>query len=159
MAGYSPTTPTLCAYAEARTHFGAKAKDMTILSLGTGEVNAPLHWEQAKDWGAIGWIKPLIDIMMTGLAETVDYECHLAFDAVGVPEQYLRMNVPLSKLPPGISSNMDDASPGNLRGLCELGMELAEQHDAQLTAFARRLIAGSKDAPDQNPNPDTKYVS
>ena len=136
--------PTLCAYAEARTHFGARAADMAILSLGTGEVAEPYYHEQAKDWGAYGWMKPIIDIMSSGMAETVDYECHLAFDAVGVPDQYLRINVSLRDLPPGMSANMDDASQSNLTGLHELGMETAERFAQQLDAFAELLIQADK---------------
>ena len=137
--GVFANNPALCAYAEARTHFGVRASQMAILSVGTGEVDMPYHWSEAKDWGAVGWIKPLIDIMMAGVAETVDYECRLAFDAVGSPHQYLRLNVPLRDLPPGVSSDMDDASPGNILGLRELGREVAERRDADLTRFARLL--------------------
>ncbi len=138
--GVFANNPTLCAYAEARTHFGVRAADMAILTLGTGDVAQPYHYETAKDWGAYGWMKPLIDIMMTGVAETVDYECKLAFDAVGVPEQYLRINVSLRNLPPGMSSDMDDASESNLDGLRELGLETSQQFNGQLEEFARLLV-------------------
>ena len=133
--------PTLCAYAEARTHFGAKAQDLAILSLGTGEEAQSYHHEVAKDWGAFAWVKPLIDIMMSGVAETVDYECRLAYEAVGVPQQYLRINMPLRDLPPGSTANLDDASEANLNALREMGMELAERMDAELSRFAELLVA------------------
>ena len=86
----------------------------------------------------------MIDIMMTGVAETVDYECRLAFDAVGVPHQYLRINTSLRDLPPGMSSNLDDASPSNLSGLRELGVETAEQYCEQLDRFAELLVAAGE---------------
>jgi hypothetical protein len=31
-------------------------------------------YKEAKDWGNISWLIPLFDIIMTGVAETVDYQ-------------------------------------------------------------------------------------
>jgi len=47
---------------------------------------------KAKDWGQIKWVKPLIDIMMSGVAETVDYQVRQIYDAIERPNQYLRIN-------------------------------------------------------------------
>lgn len=144
--GVFANNPSLCAYAEARKMFGYRAAQMAILSIGTGAVRKSYFHEEAKDWGAIGWMKPLVDIMMSGVSETVDYECRQAFEAVGVPQQYLRINVEMDRLPPGVSSDLDNAQERNLRGLCELGTETAERFSRQLDDFARLLIeAGSRD--------------
>ncbi|MEQ8787340.1 MAG: patatin-like phospholipase family protein [Pirellulaceae bacterium] len=138
--GVFANNPSLCAYAEARKLFGYRAAQMAILSVGTGAVRKSYFHEEAKDWGAIGWMKPLVDIMMSGVSETVDYECRQAFEAVNVPEQYLRINVEMDRLPPGVSSDLDDAQDRNLRGLAELGAETAERFSTQLDNFAQLLI-------------------
>ena len=138
--GVFANNPTLCAYAEARKLFGARAAEMAILSLGTGRVRKPYFYDIAKDWGAVGWMRPLVDIMMSGASETVDYECKVAFEAVGVPQQYLRINVDLDRLPPGVTWEMDNADDRNLRGLHELGAECAERLDDKLDRFAELLI-------------------
>ncbi len=138
--GVFANNPSLCAYAEARTLFGARASQMAIFSVGTGSVRRPYPYEEAKDFGAIAWIKPLFDIMLTSMAETADYEINLAFDAVGSPNQYLRVNVEMDRLPPDTSSELDDASPGNINGLLELGAEAAEQHDEQIDRFVDLLV-------------------
>jgi patatin-like phospholipase/acyl hydrolase len=140
--GVFANNPSLCAYAEARKLFGYRAAQMAILSVGTGAVRKSYFYEEAKDWGAIGWMKPMVDIMMSGLSETVDYECRQAFEAVNVPEQYLRINVEMERLPPGVSSDLDDAQDRNLRGLAELGTETAERFSGQLEQFAKLLIEG-----------------
>ena len=44
---------------------------------------------------AIAWIRPVLDIMMSGVAETVDYQLRQMFRAVGAPERYLRIEVEL----------------------------------------------------------------
>jgi len=139
--GVFANNPSLCAYAEARTHFGAKAAEMAILSIGTGSVATPYHHEEAKDWGVVEWMAPLIDIIRTGVSETVHYECKLAFEAVGFPDHYLRLDVDMAQLRPGASTKMDDVTPANLRSLEELGVEAAERADKRLTAFAEMLIA------------------
>ncbi len=138
--GVFANNPSLCAYAEARTLFGARASQMAIFSVGTGSVRRPYPYEEAKDYGAISWIKPLVDIMMTAMAETADYEINLAFDAVGTPNQYLRVNVEMDRLPPGTSSELDDASQANIHGLLELGAEAAEKHDREIDQFVDLLI-------------------
>jgi len=138
--GVFANNPTLCAYAEARTHFGGRAADMAVLSVGTGNVRKPYSYEDAKDWGAVGWMRPLLDIMSSGGSETVDYECRLAFDAVESPEQYLRIDVDLDRLPPKTTSELDNAAPENLAGLCELGAEAAENMSKQLDAFVDMLV-------------------
>ncbi len=133
--------PSLCAYAEAHKHFAAGANEMAILSLGTGIAHQPYHWKEAKDWGAVGWVKPLFDIMMTGSSEVTDFCCRQAFEAVGKPEHYLRVNADLTHLPPGVTADMDDASEANLRGLKELATETAQKAAPDLDRFADLLIA------------------
>ena len=138
--GVFANNPSLCAYAEGRTLFGARAAQMAILSIGTGSVRRPYPYEEAREYGAISWIKPLIDIMMSAMAETADYEIRLAFDAVERPHQYLRVNVEMDRLPPETSSELDDAADGNINGLLELGAEAAERSDEQLDQFVDLLV-------------------
>jgi hypothetical protein len=120
---------------------------MTILSLGTGDVRKPYLYGEAKNWGAVSWMRPLVDIMMSGVSETVDYECRTAFDAVGTPHQYLRVNAEMSRLPHGTTCELDDVSQDNLLGLRELGEEAAERRDRELDAFVDLLVESPGDSP------------
>jgi len=78
--GVFVNNPALCAYSEARTWtFDSKRKkpkaaEMAILSIGTGGSDKSFEYKKAKDWGALQWIQPIIDIMMSGVADTVDYQ-------------------------------------------------------------------------------------
>ena len=79
--GVFANNPALCAYAEARTMDFKKsdgstishpgAKDMFMISLSTGSTKQKYLYSEAKDYGMVQWIKPLIDIMMSGNSETV----------------------------------------------------------------------------------------
>ena len=130
--GIFANNPALCAYAEARKFPGnPTAKDMVILSLGTGAVEKPYYHSEAKDWGLAEWIKPLIDIMMGGVSETVDYQLAQIFNAIECPQQYLRLQPELKH----VSPDMDNASLENMSRLVEIGTELAETHDKALEAF------------------------
>lgn len=147
--GVFVNNPALCAYSEVRDHFqspdtgkGVTAKDMVMLSLGTGYLRDPYPYDEAKDWGAVGWIKPLIDIMMSGVADTVDFQLRQLFDAAGAEKQYMRLT---SELPVSVNSEMDDASQENMQALKELGIEVAEKNSNELDALVEMLVAGTED--------------
>ncbi len=46
--------------------------DYVVVSLGTGELNVPIRYEEAKRWGTLHWARPLIDIAYDGSSDTVD---------------------------------------------------------------------------------------
>ena len=136
--GVFANNPSLCAYAEVRKKFEGNpaAKDMAILSIGTGYVKKSYEYKDAKDWGTVEWIKPLIDIMMSGVSETVDYQMAQIYDAVGQPNQYLRVNGELQFADP----DMDNASQENLLALKQDDTKIAEKFDSQLDSFIEFLL-------------------
>lgn len=136
--GVFANNPALCAYAEARKFFKKRAVQMCILSLGTGSSAKGYSYKEAKDWGLAGWAKPVIDIMMSGVSETVDYQLKQIYEAVGKPKQYLRIQADLTREPDSVSE-MDNADRENLQRLDEIGRELADEHDAALDAFVKLL--------------------
>ncbi len=139
--GVFANNPALCAYAEARSmKFNTgrdhpTAAEMTILSLGTGTYEKPYTYQKTRRWGMIRWIKPIIDIMMSGVAETVDHQLGEIYDAVGKKEQYLRIDPSLE-----VAIDMDDASSSSINQLKEIGVNAALANDAELEEFAERLI-------------------
>ena len=141
--GVFANNPALCAYSECRTLDQGpggrirkpRAADMAILSIGTGSRRTSYPWKSAKDWGAIGWIKPVIDIMMAGSADTVGYHLTQIYNAVEKPDQYLRIDPDLGDA----SASMDDASEENLLHLRQAGIEAAEKNEDELRRFAKLL--------------------
>ena len=112
---------------------------MAILSIGTGKVEKSYTYREAKDWGSLQWLRPLIDILLAGTAETVDYQLRQIYDAVKAPNQYLRVEPAIN--PSVVSPDLDNASPENLVALRELGQETAERDSALLKEFVDMLIA------------------
>ncbi|MEG5040280.1 MULTISPECIES: patatin-like phospholipase family protein [unclassified Microcoleus] len=145
--GVFANNPALCAYAEVRNKFripdarpdkGPTAQDMVILSLGTGQAQKKFPYEEAKDWGKVEWVEPLINIMMTGVAETVNYQMVQIYDAIERPNQYLRINPDLSREQP---LPIDDASEEKISDLLRIGKEQAEKYNEQLDKLIDLLLA------------------
>jgi patatin-like phospholipase/acyl hydrolase len=141
--GVFVNNPALCAYSEARTTIfdqfrdKPKATNMMILSIGTGNEDESYPYRKVKKWGALQWLVPLIDIMMSGVSQTVDYQLKQIYDAVEKPDQYIRISPGLEKA----NSKMDDVSRENLNALKEAGSINAEKYDEKLTKVAKMLIA------------------
>ena len=136
--GVFANDPALCAFAEARK-LGSKraAGEMVILSLGTGDVKTPYTYDQVKNWGALPWARPIIDILMSGTVEVADYQLARMFESVGAPEQYLRIQPPLALK----NADLANADPTNLRELVETGERAAENYDDALDKFVTLLLA------------------
>jgi len=146
--GVFANNPALCAYAEARKLFtrdGSEkhicAKDMMILSLGTGSVKKRYNHYRAKNWGMAGWVKPLFDIMMSGVSETVDFQLNQIYDAVEAQHQYIRIN---PEIPYTVDENMDTVTDKNLKALQNLGDETAQKYDDQLDRVVEMLLSSDQ---------------
>ncbi|HVA98307.1 MAG TPA: patatin-like phospholipase family protein [Bacteroidia bacterium] len=142
--GVFANNPALCAYAEVRQVFknentkkGITAKDMFMLSIGTGQVRKPYKYSKAKGWGSIGWVEPVLDIMMSGASDTVDFQLMQLFDAANVSENYIRI-VPEFGM---ASSDMDDVKPENLIALKEAGTAASEKNDDVLNKAVEMLFS------------------
>jgi patatin-like phospholipase/acyl hydrolase len=138
--GVFASNPSLCAYAEAREKFkpsGGKEKmDMFMVSIGTGSKKESYAYDKAKGWGKLGWVKPVLDIMLSGASETVDFQLKHIFDAIGCGDTYFRISPDIGKA----SIEMDDASPANLKALKDAGNAAAQQYDKQLKKIAAFLV-------------------
>lgn len=148
--GVFANNPTLCAYAEARTKLQRKpnlddpstgnptAKDMVVLSLGTGDVKEAYEYQKVQDWGQLQWVVPLINIIMTGVAETVDFQVRQVFDTTKKPEQYLRINTVIPNKSP--LALIDNATPENVKALRQLGNKTASENSEKLDQFIDFLL-------------------
>lgn len=145
--GVFANNPALCAYAEARTLDFAKqdtpseiafpsAEDMFLLSLGTGTEQQPYYYDSAKNWGMLKWIQPIIDIMMSGNSETVDYQLKQMFKAVKHADCYHRIQPSLHNA----KSQMDDVSPQNLKALHEAGLVYISNNEEKISKIIDKIL-------------------
>lgn len=141
--GVFANNPAMCAYAEAREQSKLvacvdtiTAKDMFMLSIGTGAVKKSYDYDKAKGWGALGWIEPVLDIMMSGASDTIDFQLVQIFDAINKSQNYLRISPEMGEA----DTEMDNASAENLQRLKEAGIETAEKYDDDLERVAAYLV-------------------
>lgn len=112
---------------------------MLIVSIGTGEVKQPYHYKEYKDAGVFKWINPLIDIMMSGNSETVDYQLKQIYKTLSVKncKDYYRVQPKLMHA----TSDMDNAKLENIRALHEDGLASVELYKEQLDEIVEKLIS------------------
>ena len=137
--GVFANNPALCAYAELSTSEKG-LRDVALLSLGTGGVEKAYSYSEAKDWGGLGWVKPIIDITLSGVADAVDYQLQKLYAAAGARAQYLRISPALG---PQTSPDMDNATIANMKLLKQDGDAAYEANRQQLEAFAKTYLLPS----------------
>jgi patatin-like phospholipase/acyl hydrolase len=126
--GVFANNPAMCAYADAR-RFEADAK-LVLVSLGTGELQQPIRYEDAKDWGRLAWARPILDVVFDGVSDTTDYELRQVME----DGTYFRLQTALDTG----NDEMDDASAANMQALAAKGEQLVEQ--AQKDGFFRDVL-------------------
>jgi len=149
--GMFANNPAMCAYAEARTSKFKEifqrddkpnypnATEMIIISIGTCSHGEPYPYHKARKWGVVGWLRPLIDILMSGNSETVDYELNELFGAIDAKNQsnYIRLEPQVQTA----KTAMDVATPENMRALEEAAKVFIEANAARLDSIVDLLIA------------------
>ena len=128
--GVFANNPAICAYAEAISA-GKSRDDILLVSLGTGEATRPIDYDRAKDWGIIGWVRPVIDVMMDGVADAVDYQ----LQQVLRQDRYYRFNVRLHEA----LDDMDAANRANINALKREAGRIIGANDDRLEALCGAL--------------------
>ena len=132
--------PAMCAVVEAyKTKFdrcpNPKINDLYIVSVGTGNEHEKVNHNRAKDWGAIGWIRPLIDVLLSASSEVVDYQLRQMFDIAGCSDCYVRLEPALKLAKP----EMDDASKENIGHLKNDGERFVRNNVEVLDKIVKQL--------------------
>ena len=134
--GVFVNNPAMCALVEAISS-GEKREDILLLSLGTGGLNRKIAYEEAKDWGYLGWSRPVIDVMMDGHADATDY--HLEHLLPGAnkkaAQRYFRFDIELNDA----LDDMDNVTKGNIKNLKAKADEIIDKNQAEFTRLIGHL--------------------
>jgi predicted acylesterase/phospholipase RssA len=131
--GLFAANPAMVALAELLR--GDPDRPVRLLSLGTGQHTRRYPWKKVKDWGALEWARPVIDMLLDGSSDATDFEAAQLTGLRG--DRYWRVQTELRKS----SDNLDDATEDNLRHLQEEAAELLER-DAPVLAEAAGVLCG-----------------
>lgn len=139
--GLVANNPAMCGLVEVFKLYHSEAQswpmeDVIMLSLGTGIKKNPIEYKLAREFGALGWIKPILHIVSSGNNEIIDYQVAQLFKNSNVREQYLRLSPLLSTA----SADMDDASQENLEALKAAGLQCAEEYHRTISLFVDKLL-------------------
>lgn len=156
--GVFVNNPALCAYSEAR---GLKftdtrvlngsfkmskpdfpsAKDMLLVSIGTGSSKKRYEFEELRNAGLIKWLPVIIDIMMSGNSETVHYHLSKMWDTLDGEDKkdYYRLEPELGMASP----DMDNVKKKNLKLLHDAGQTFVFNNIKMLNEIADKLILHS----------------
>ena len=93
--GVSANNPVCCALAEA-VRLGNDLRDISVFSIGTGDVIKPITYEDAKNWGVLNWAGHIIDVLMDGPLDINDYVAREILFGEDKPNRYLRLQPNLS---------------------------------------------------------------
>jgi len=135
--GVFANDPGMAAVIEGKKQ-GWHEDDLFIVSLGTGRHILPIHYEDARNWGVVGWIlpshgTPIISVLMDGEASTVSYQLGMLFNKP--PRRYLRLDCDLN----AASDDLDDAREINLLHLRADADNLIRAESAILDQIAHAL--------------------
>lgn len=137
--GVFVNNPSMCAYVEAQELPGAKDQDMLMISIGTGVATRKIDYEDAKGWGALGWVRPIISIMMDGEADAADYHMSelLPNKAAGKDQRYFRFDTELDVA----LDDMDAASSGNIMALKAEAEQILHGQKSEMARAIAKLTA------------------
>jgi patatin-like phospholipase/acyl hydrolase len=113
--------PSVSAYVEAKKLF--PNDDIKVISIGTGELVREISYEDAKDWGKLGWMLPSMSCMFDGMSDASDYQMKQLLG-----DNYIRLQ---TKLEYG-SDDMDNASKGNIKLLMQEAEDLIADNQNKL---------------------------
>lgn len=110
--------------------------EILVVSLGTGSLTRTYSYDKAKNWGLMGWVQPLINIMLDGSSEAVAAQLEqLLPKAHKKPSQYYRLQAFLSEELEGL----DNTKLENIRKLKEVGMQIIEERSKDLEELCEQL--------------------
>jgi hypothetical protein len=110
--GVFANNPAMCALVSAYKLF-PRAKGFMVVSLGTGSLERPIPYDEAKNWGLVHWARPILNVLFDGSADTTCYQV----DQILGPSHYrfdisLGMNAKQDRN--AVNEDFDDASPDNI---------------------------------------------
>ncbi|SFC49484.1 Patatin-like phospholipase/acyl hydrolase [Parapedobacter composti] len=136
--GVFAPNPSMSALSEVTKAFNeTKVNDIAILSLGTGRSRKAYDYEHFKKSRALSIGPALIDIMMSGAAESSDFFLRQLYKSAGKDGQYIRIEP--SNLH-SIREELDAADRNNIQKLVALGDQMVSENNDLINQLVETLI-------------------
>jgi uncharacterized protein len=135
--GVFANNPAMCALVAAYKLF-PDAKKFMIVSLGTGSLERPIPYAEARNWGLVHWARPVLNVLFDGNADTVCYEVQ-QMPAVTQYRFDISLGMGPKQDPNAVNDDFDDASPDNIRRIEGKANALAAGMADQLQTVVNEL--------------------
>ncbi|TCC97461.1 patatin-like phospholipase family protein [Pedobacter psychroterrae] len=140
--GVFATNPALSGLIEVtKAYQQTRINDIHLVSLGTGQSKRSYDYEHFKKSSAMAIVPAILDIMMSGVAETSHFFLQQLFRSAGKEKNYIRIEP--SSLE-SIKEGLDAASPSNIQKLVALGDRTVSEHEHALNDIAKFLVEEQK---------------
>ena len=138
--GLYANNPTMCAFAEYFKLFKPdknddKHPDVMIVSLGTGDLVRRFEYNQAKSWGKLNWINPILSIMFQGASAAVDYQVRQMMQGFDLQKNYYRLQTQLDLG----NDDMDDATQENIDALLDEASQILTVCADDIKSICRKI--------------------
>ena len=110
--GLTANSPSLTALLLAPKLVSTRPYATVLLSLGAGDERNMYSLDKLQKAGKLGWVQPLINILIAGQSSLVDWQCAEIFSG-STRDAYFRLNPVLSLT----SGALDDCSATNLANM------------------------------------------
>lgn len=140
--GIFAPNPTLCAMIEANKSLFKKAQknfidNLFVVSISTGKEKEAYDHLKAQNWGIAQWAVPVMNIMLTGSSEIVDYQVRKLFECSKENNNYYRIDADLCNA----KFDMDDVSKENLNNLRDAALYYIETNAKMLDEIVDKIIS------------------
>jgi len=136
--GVFATNPSLSGLIEVTRAFNqTRINDIFILSLGTGKSKKSYDYDLFRNSSAATIVPALIDIMMSGVAETSNFFLEQLFKSVGKETNYVRVEPTYLH---SIAEELDAASPTNIKKLLALADRSISENSEQIDRLVAMLL-------------------
>jgi patatin-like phospholipase/acyl hydrolase len=128
--------PALIAVTEAMAWYQVPLENISLYSFGTGKNTSSYSIDMIKDWGGLGWLNPILDILMTGVSESNERQLDIMFQSVHARHQYHRFQPEIIEA----ATEMDNVSSENIDALIRDAETFIQQNKVSLDKMIDQLI-------------------
>ena len=136
--GVFANNPSMIGLSEALSS-GTDMSEIVLCSVGTGVNDREIPYDEAKDWGPLGWAKPVISVMMDGMSDSVHYHARKLLPASGgnsEAQRYFRFDISLEDA----LDDLDGAHRGNINALSGEADKIMKEQADELARLAKLLL-------------------
>ena len=136
--GVFANNPSMIGLSEALAS-GTEMSEILLCSIGTGMNDRKIPYDEAKDWGPLGWAKPVISVMMDGMSDSADYHARkLLPDSVADlgAQRYFRFDIRLKDA----LDDLDAAHKANILALSAEANKIIDGQAGELGRLAEMLV-------------------